>query len=279
MKGWIRLYRKILENPIVCKDSDFYSVWGYLILNATHKNYDTIFKGKRITLTPGQLITGRKEISKKFNISESKVQRILKTFEIEQQIEQQTSNINRLISVNNWDEYQSFEQQNEQRVNNKRTTSEQRVNTNNNVNNVNNVNNYKNILMSEIKISELDEKNQIYFKIALSFFELFKQNLLDAGASLVNLNRAKGNWIDDIRLIIENDKYKVDDLRKIFDFLSRDEFWKKNILSTSKLRKQLDKLLLQINYNNHGQNRQNLQRGATPEELARLLESKFKQRR
>ena len=69
------------------------------------------------------------------------MQRILKTFEIEQQIEQQTSSKGRLISIVNWNLYQSDEQQQEQRVNNGWTTNEQPMNTNKNVKNVNNVRN------------------------------------------------------------------------------------------------------------------------------------------
>ena len=139
--GWISLHRKILDNPIVCKNSDYFSVWCYLLLNATHKEQDKIFKNERITLKKGQLITGRKAIASQFNISESKVQRILKKLEIEQQIEQQTGNKNRLISIVRWIDYQCNEQQIEQQVNNNRTTSEQQVNTNNNVNKANKGNN------------------------------------------------------------------------------------------------------------------------------------------
>ncbi|SYX85932.1 hypothetical protein [Paenibacillus alvei] len=143
MEGWIKLHRKTLENPMVCKDSDYFSVWMYLLLNATHKEYQVMFSGERITLRPGQLITGRKTIAEKFNIHESKVQRILKSFEIEQQIEQQVSNKNRLISILSWADYQESEQQNEQQLNNKRTTTEQQVNTNKNVKNKENEKNVK----------------------------------------------------------------------------------------------------------------------------------------
>lgn len=141
MNGFIYLHRKMLENPIICKDTEHIAVWVYLLLNATHKGYDVIFESERIKLKPGQLITGRKSISSKLNINESKVQRILKTFEIEQQIEQQTTPRNRLISILNWSMYQNNEQQIEQQLNNKRTTTEQQLNTNNNVNKVNNENN------------------------------------------------------------------------------------------------------------------------------------------
>jgi hypothetical protein len=120
------------------KDADHFAVWGYLLLNATHAEYSVLFKGKRTTLKSGQLLTGRKSISSTLSINESKVTRILKLFENEHQIEQQTSNQNRLISIVNWDCYQSCEQQIEQQVNNERTTSEQQVNTNKNVKNDNN---------------------------------------------------------------------------------------------------------------------------------------------
>lgn len=50
-------------------------------------------------LNPGQLITGRKAISDKLRVTESKVQRVLKCYESEQQIEQQTGNRNRLITI------------------------------------------------------------------------------------------------------------------------------------------------------------------------------------
>lgn len=150
MEGWVCLYRKILENPIICKDSDYFAVWCYLLLSATHRKTSALFKGKKIILLPGQLITGRKSIAKKFKIDESKVQRILKTLENEQQIEQQTSSQNRLITIINWYQYQEIEQQNAQQVNNECTTSEQRVNTNNNETN----NIYNNILYTPEQIEE-----------------------------------------------------------------------------------------------------------------------------
>ena len=82
MEGWIKIHRKMLENPIICKDSDYLSVWIYLLLNATHKEIPALFKGEKITLHPGQLITGRKSMSNKLKISESKIYRINKFNEI-----------------------------------------------------------------------------------------------------------------------------------------------------------------------------------------------------
>ncbi|WP_339283706.1 DnaD domain protein [Paenibacillus sp. FSL R5-0486] len=139
MDGWIKLHRKTMDNPIVCKDADHLAVWIYLLTNATHKEYPAVFAGEKIMLQPGQLITGRKTIGEKFSVHESKVQRILKKFETEQQIEQRSSNNKRLISILSWADYQSSEQQNEQQMNNQRTTDEQPVNTNKNVKNLINI--------------------------------------------------------------------------------------------------------------------------------------------
>ena len=145
LNGYVKLYRCLLDNPIVCKDAEHFAVWCYLLLKATHKEYDAVFKGERITLKRGQLITGRKKISSKLSVSESKVQRILKSFENEQQIEQQMDSRNRLISIVKWELYQRSEQLNEQQVNSNRTASEQLVNTNKNVKNDKKVKNVKKV--------------------------------------------------------------------------------------------------------------------------------------
>lgn len=132
MRGWIKVHRALFESPVVTQSPEHLTVWMYLLTHATHRPYKAIFGGKEITVQKGQLITSRKSISECVNrgVDSSKVQRILKSFENAHQIEQQTSNKNRLITLINWKKYQGFEQQNEQQVNNKRTTSEQQVNTN-----------------------------------------------------------------------------------------------------------------------------------------------------
>lgn len=131
-QGFIYLHRKIWKNPIITKDAEHLAVWVWLLTNATHQPVDVMFGSERLTLKAGQLVTGRKKIAEETHVSESKVERILKLFEIEHQIEQQTNSKGRLISLINWSKYQKSEQRFEQQVNNKWTTSEQQVNTNNN---------------------------------------------------------------------------------------------------------------------------------------------------
>lgn len=131
MNGWIKLHRNMLDNPAVCKDAEHLAVWVFLLLNATHKPYDTMIGGKRVTLQPGQLVTSRKTLSDDLGISQSKVERIINLFKIEQQIEQQSFTTNRVISVLNWHKYQEAEQQSGQQSDSDRTASGQRPDTNN----------------------------------------------------------------------------------------------------------------------------------------------------
>ena len=131
MDGWIKVHRKMLENEIVCKDADHLAVWIYLLLNATHKAYQTYFGNGIVTLNPGELKTGRKAIATALGIKETKVERILKLLENAQQIGQQTNSRGRVISILNWHEYQKIEQQ----VDNERTASRQQTDTNKNVKN------------------------------------------------------------------------------------------------------------------------------------------------
>lgn len=131
-KGWIKLHRSVFDNPIVSQSPDHLTVWIYLLTHATPHPYKALFNGKEITVKRGQLITSRKTIAECVNrgVDGSKVHRILKSFENAHQIEQQTTNKNRLITLKNWNKYQLSEQQNEHQVNIKRTSNEQQANTN-----------------------------------------------------------------------------------------------------------------------------------------------------
>jgi len=128
-KEYIKSFRKLIDNPVVWKDNDHLAMWIYLLHTVNWSPSDTMFDNKRITLNPGQGIYGRKSLALKLRISESKCERVLTLFKNEQQIEQQTSSKNRLITIVNWSSYQKSEQPNGQQVDNKRTTSGQPVDT------------------------------------------------------------------------------------------------------------------------------------------------------
>ena len=160
-KGWIALHRQLLESPMANK-SEYMNLWIHLLLMANHKETTFIWNNQKQTLKKGQLLTGRKELSKKTGIGESQVYKILKYLKKEQQIEQQTSTKFTIITIVNWDNYQKREQQKEQQSNNRVTTTQQQSNTYNNVNNVNNVNKQRDeILDTSWKDKELIKTKEL----------------------------------------------------------------------------------------------------------------------
>lgn len=129
-ESYIKLYRKLLNNPIVCKDADHLAVWIWLLLNAAPFPRRVIFGGKPMRLEPGQLTTGRKVIADALGINEHKVQRVLKCFETAQQIAQQTDHRCRLITILSWSEYQGDAQADARLLHNYCTTDAQLMHTN-----------------------------------------------------------------------------------------------------------------------------------------------------
>ena len=138
MQGWIKMHRCIINSSFY-KNADMMRVWIHLLIIANHKDTETFVKCKKIKVKAGSTIATRATISSQLGISESKIQRILKVLEEEGNIEQQTNSKFRVISITNWEKYQTDEQQ----MNNKRTTNEQQMNTDKNVKNVKNEKNNK----------------------------------------------------------------------------------------------------------------------------------------
>ena len=123
-KGWVKTYRSLMDKGYYT-DSCAVHLWTHIIFKANHSEREFMWNGSIIKVERGSFVTGRKKLSLETGIEESKIYRLLKMFESEQQIEQRTNNRNSIITVVNYDEYQASEQ----RMNNGRTTDEQRMNT------------------------------------------------------------------------------------------------------------------------------------------------------
>lgn len=225
-QGWIKLHRKLKDKAFYSTDSAAVHLWIHLLIKANHKEREEMFAGKPIKCKPGQFTTGRKQLSQETGISESKISRLLKKFaKIEQQIEQQTSSTNRLISITCWDEYQSSEQQSEQQVNNERTTSEHTTRSKE----------YKELKKDTTRKLKFSEED---YRLSELLYNLMKQN---------NPNKTKPNlekWAEEVRKMRELDNRSLIDIEILIRWSQQDEFWHTNILSTSKLRKQFDQLIL-----------------------------------
>ena len=119
-RGYFRHYRKVADWAL--RDKPYaYSVWMYLLEMASGTDRKTYFHGEEVILEPGQLVTGRKKIAAATGVSESSVERWLDKLEKWEQIGQRKNASSRLITIRNWQEYQSTGQETDK----KRTTTGQ----------------------------------------------------------------------------------------------------------------------------------------------------------
>jgi len=102
---------------------------------ANHEETSFIWNNKRQILKAGQLLTGRKKLSKITRVKESQIYKILNYLELEQQIKQEKTTKYTVITILNWHRYQDKKE----KKNNNATTTQQQSNTYNNVNNDNKI--------------------------------------------------------------------------------------------------------------------------------------------
>lgn len=129
--GWVKIHRKLLENPLAEKPSWAW-LWVVLLLRANHKDAKVMMNGTEVTLKAGQFITGRNSLASQTKMSATSVERALKYLETVQQIGQQTYSKYRVITILKWKEYQIDGHESGQQADTKRTASGQQTDTNKN---------------------------------------------------------------------------------------------------------------------------------------------------
>jgi len=159
--GWIKIHRKIKEKGYYNK-SEYVHLWIHLLLEANHGEKEFMWNKKLIKIKPGQFITGLRILQSETGIKRSTVDRILKMFENETQIEQQITTKFRLITIKNWEQYQKVETQNEKQVGNKWETDGKQMGTNKNDKNYKNE---KNIILQPEVANGVNEILNIFYKI------------------------------------------------------------------------------------------------------------------
>jgi len=140
-----------------------------------------------------------------------------------------------LITVVNYDFYQGNDERKATQEKQNEDTKKNQLKTNNNEKELKNEKEVKPSLYRSFY-----DKESIPYQLSLRLFNKIRKN----NEQFKEPNFQK--WSDDFRLMIERDNRTVEQIEYVIDWCQNDSFWKANILSPSKLRKQFDQLTLKI---------------------------------
>lgn len=105
--GWIKLHRKIMENPSYhtepfCRNM----AWIDLLLLANHETGYFRVRGIKVTVKRGQVGFGIEKLGQRWGWSRGKVERYLTELEQDGQIVRQKNNVTTLLSIVSYEDYQ-----------------------------------------------------------------------------------------------------------------------------------------------------------------------------
>ena len=202
-KGFILLHRKTMDS-FLYKDSQYIHLWIHLLFRANHKPERILLNGNAVELQRGQFLTSRITLSLETRISQAKVERILNVLQKEKQIEQQKTTKYRIITIVNYNLYQTSRQQ----TDNKRTTNGQQLDTDKESKEAKQT-------KQEISLQEWENKNgELTLSFLTDWIEKHNLNTLLLEKELITFKdkcAAKGykyiNFPAAFRLWVANEKY------------------------------------------------------------------------
>ncbi len=107
MSGWIKLHRKITENPLYFSEPFNRSMaWIDMLLIANHSDNYFFKRGIRVEVKTGQIGYDLDSLAKRWKWSRGKVERFILMLENDNQVVRQKTNVTTLISIVNYKEYQ-----------------------------------------------------------------------------------------------------------------------------------------------------------------------------
>ena len=224
--GFITLHRKITEWEWYT-DGNTMRLFVHLLLKANHKEK----KWRGQTIERGQLITGRKVLAEELKMGEQQVRTSLGHLKSTNEITIKSTNKFSLVTLVNYDFYQTKKDELTNKLTNKQPTTNQQLTTNNNDNNDNNIKN-----MSEIKFTDDSAE--------MKLVDLLLKKMIENNPKTKKPNKQK--WCDYIEKMIRIDKYTPKEVQELIVFSQKDSFWMKNIRSASKLREKAERLTMEV---------------------------------
>lgn len=106
MSGFITMQRDALDHPLL-QEADRFRAWFWMVATAAWKPTPFDISGKIVTLNRGQLCASRSHLAKAWGMSPSAAERFLVRLEAEGMIKRETGQGKSVITICNYDKYQT----------------------------------------------------------------------------------------------------------------------------------------------------------------------------
>lgn len=106
MSGFVKLYRRVLDNPVFKSDAEAMA-FAWLILKASWQETEVRYKGQIVRLERGQLTVSARDMAKAMEWSKSRVSRFLNTLRERDMIEYVSGTYANVINIRNYGAFQS----------------------------------------------------------------------------------------------------------------------------------------------------------------------------
>ncbi|WP_248565498.1 hypothetical protein [Paenibacillus sp. L3-i20] len=223
-------------------------LWLICLTEASHTERNQMIGKQIVQLQPGQFVTGRFDLHDMYNAglkcdqkkSAKTIWRWLETLQRGDFLTIQSTTKFSVVTICNWDLYQEHKSDNDQQITNKRPSNDQQVTINKNVNHYNNDNNDNNEEKKRLSERKRYAEDSTSYRMAAFLFSKIKEWTSSVKQPDFQL------WADDFRKIVEIDKRETELVKIVIEWVTEDTFWRKNILCPSKLRKQFDRLVIEM---------------------------------
>jgi hypothetical protein len=149
MEGYIKFYRKIRENSLWLEPRRFSKVeaWIDLLLRANHKERVVLKGYEHVCIKAGELVASQVKLADAWGWHRETVGEFLDLLQSDNQIVYKTSNRFTLITIRNWDKYQSpIQHQNQHRGRLNGDIKSSTINNDNNEKNANTTDDVKRVI-------------------------------------------------------------------------------------------------------------------------------------
>jgi hypothetical protein len=203
MEGWIKLYRKITENPLYFSEPFTRAqAWIDLLLIANSKDGYFFKRGIKVDVKRGQVGYDLDTLSKRWKWSRGKAERFISVLENDNQIVRQKNNITTLISITNYEVYQESS-----KANNKTSSK---------------ANGHQIVKQTETNKNDKNDKKEKNIIISWkNDFQIYLQNLRNEWKKIVT-----SEYIKERETYHKNLDIKLTLEKACKDFWATDEGWK-----------------------------------------------------